>query len=301
MSLFDPKKVFLGIAPIGWCNDDMPELGSENTFRQIVSEMALAGFTGCEIGNKYPSDPAELKWELDLRGMRIASRWFSSFILTQPIEQVEADFRKELDFLAAVGANRINVSEQSYGIQGKLDVPILGDAKHVMNDEEWDRFCKGLNHLGRIAKDRGFKLCFHHHMGTVVQTAEETDRMLANTDPDLVYLCYDTGHFTFAGEDPLTVLKKYVSRVGHVHLKDMRPDVVAKVKPEGWSFLKAVRNGAFTVPGDGCVDYDPIIKLLSDAGYEGWLLVEAEQDPAKANPLEYAIKARKYIREHTGL
>ena len=301
MSLFDPKKVFLGIAPIGWCNDDMPELGSENTFRQIVSEMALAGFTGCEIGNKYPSDAAELKWELDLRGMHIASRWFSSFILTQPIEQVEADFIKELDFLAAVGANRINVSEQSYGIQGKLDVPILGDAKHVMNDEEWDRFCKGLNRLGKIAKDRGFKLCFHHHMGTVVQTAEETDRMLANTDPDLVFLCYDTGHFTFAGEDPLTVLKKYVGRVGHVHLKDMRADVVAKVKPEGWSFLQAVRNGAFTVPGDGCVDYDPIIKLLSDAGYEGWLLVEAEQDPAKANPLEYAIKARKYIREHTGL
>ena len=301
MAMFDESKVFLGIAPIGWCNDDMPELGSENTFRQIVSEMALAGFTGCEIGNKYPSDAAELKWELDLRGMHIASRWFSSFILTQPIEQVEADFIKELDFLAAVGANRINVSEQSYGIQGKLDVPILGDAKHVMNDEEWDRFCKGLNRLGKIAKDRGFKLCFHHHMGTVVQTAEETDRMLANTDPDLVFLCYDTGHFTFAGEDPLTVLKKYVGRVGHVHLKDMRADVVAKVKPEGWSFLQAVRNGAFTVPGDGCVDYDPIIKLLSDAGYEGWLLVEAEQDPAKANPLEYAIKARKYIREHTGL
>lgn len=301
MSLFDPNKVFLGIAPIGWCNDDMPELGAENTFRQIVSEMALAGFTGCEIGNKYPSDAAELKWELDLRGMRIASRWFSSFILTQPIEQVEADFKKELDFLAAVGANRINVSEQSYSIQGQMDTPVLADKKHVMDDAEWDRFCKGLNRLGRIAKDRGFKLCFHHHMGTVVQTAEETDRMLANTDPDLVYLCYDTGHFTFAGEDPLTVLKKYVGRVGHVHLKDMRADVVAKVKPEGWSFLQAVRNGAFTVPGDGCVDYDPIIKLLSDAGYEGWLLVEAEQDPAKANPLEYAIKARKYIKEHTGL
>ena len=299
--MFDSNKVFLGIAPIGWCNDDMPELGGENTFRQIVSEMALAGFTGCEIGNKYPSDPAELKWELDLRGMRIASRWFSSFILTQPIEQVEADFVKELEFLAAVGANRINVSEQSYSIQGQMDTPVLADKRHVMNDEEWDRFCKGLNHLGRIAKERGFKLCFHHHMGTVVQTAEETDRMLANTDPEYVFLCYDTGHFTFAGEDPLSVLKKYVDRVGHVHLKDMRADVVAKVAPEGWSFLQAVRNGAFTVPGDGCVDYDPIIKLLSDAKYEGWLLVEAEQDPAKANPLEYAIKARNYIREHTGL
>ena len=300
--MFDESKVFLGIAPIGWCNDDMPELGAENTFKQIVSEMALAGFTGCEIGNKYPSDPAELKKALDLRGMRIASRWYSSFLLTRPIEEEEKDFIANLEFLAAVGANRINVSEQSYSIPGKMDVPILtGAHKHVMNDEEWDRFTKGLNHLGKIAKDHGFKLCFHHHMGTVVQTSEETDRMMSNTDPDLVFLCYDTGHFTFAGEDPLAMLKKYVDRVGHVHLKDMRLDVVEEARKNNWSFLQAVRNGAFTVPGDGGVDFDPIFDLLAKGGYTGWLLVEAEQDPAKAEPLEYAIKGRKYIKEHTGL
>lgn len=300
--MFNKEKVSLGIAPIGWCNDDMPELGAENTFQQIVSEMALAGFTGCEIGNKYPTDPAELKKALDLRGMRIASRWYSSFLLTRPIEEEEKDFIANLEFLKAVGANRINVSEQSYSIQGQVDTPVLtGGYKHVMNDEEWDRFTKGLNRLGQIAKDHGFKLCFHHHMGTVVQTSEETDRMMSNTDPDLVFLCYDTGHFTFAGEDPLTMLKKYVDRVGHVHLKDMRLPVVEKVRAEGWSFLKAVREGAFTVPGDGDVDFDPIFKVLADGGYEGWLLVEAEQDPAKANPLEYAIKGRTYIREHTGL
>ena len=300
--MFDSKNVFLGIAPIGWCNDDMPELGAENTFKQTVSEMALAGFTGCEIGNKYPSDPVELKKQLDLRGMRIASRWFSSFLLTKPYEEVEADFIRELDFLAAVGANRINVSEQSYSIQGKVDVPILtGGHKYVMNDAEWDRFCDGLNKLGRVARERGFKLCFHHHMGTVVQTSEETDRMMANTDPDCVFLCYDTGHFTFAGEDPLAMLKKYVDRVGHVHLKDMRLRVVEEVRKNNWSFLTAVRNGAFTVPGDGDVDFDPVFKVLSDAGYQGCLLVEAEQDPAKADPLEYAIKGRTYIREHTGL
>ena len=300
--MFDSKNVFLGIAPIGWCNDDMPELGAENTFKQTVSEMALAGFTGCEIGNKYPSDPVELKKQLDLRGMRIASRWFSSFLLTKPYEEVEADFIRELDFLAAVGANRINVSEQSYSIQGKVDVPILtGGHKYVMNDAEWDRFCDGLNKLGRVARGHGFKLCFHHHMGTVVQTSEETDRMMANTDPDCVFLCYDTGHFTFAGEDPLSMLKKYVDRVGHVHLKDMRLRVVEEARKNNWSFLTAVRNGAFTVPGDGDVDFDPVFKVLSDAGYQGWLLVEAEQDPAKANPLEYAIKGRTYIREHTRL
>lgn len=300
--MFDTNKVHLGIAPIGWCNDDMPELGAENTFKQTVSEMALAGFTGCEIGNKYPSDPAELKHQLDLRGMRIASRWFSSFLLTRPYEEVEADFIRELDFLAAVGADRINVSEQSYSIQGKTDVPILtGGHKYVMNDEEWDRFCDGLNKLGRVARARGFKLCYHHHMGTVVQTSEETDRMMSGTDPEAVFLCYDTGHFTFAGEDPLTMLKKYVDRVGHVHLKDMRLNVVEEARKNNWSFLTAVRNGAFTVPGDGDVDFDPVFQVLSEAGYEGWLLVEAEQDPAKADPLEYAIKGRTYIREHTGL
>ena len=299
--MFNKDKVFLGMAPIGWCNDDMPELGAENTFRQIISEMALAGFIGCEIGNKYPKDPAELKYELDLRGMRIASRWFSSFLLTKPYEEVEKEFLDELDFLAAVGANRINVSEQSHSIQGQTDTLILGDAKYVMNDDEWQRFCEGLNKLGEAANKRGFKLCFHHHMGTVVQTADETDRMMQNTDPRYVFLCYDTGHFTFAGEDPLTMLKKYADRVGHVHLKDMRREVVDRVKPEGWSFLKAVREGAFTVPGDGCVEFDPIFELLSKAGYEGWLLVEAEQDPAKANPFEYALKARKFIREHAGL
>jgi len=300
--MFNCENVRLGIAPIGWCNDDMPELGAENTFKQTVSEMALAGFTGCEIGNKYPSDPAELKRQLDLRGMRIASRWFSSFLLTQPYEQVEQDFIANLDFLAAVGANRINVSEQSWSIQGQQDTPILtGGRKHVMDDAEWDRLCQGLNRLGKTAADRGFKLCFHHHMGTVVQTAAETDRMMANTDPRYVFLCYDTGHFTFAGEDPLAMLKKYVDRVGHVHLKDMRLSVVEQARRHNWSFLESVRNGAFTVPGDGDVDFDPVFQLLSDAKYEGWLLVEAEQDPAKADPLEYAQKARAYIRAHTGL
>ena len=300
--MFDKNQVKLGIAPIGWCNDDMPELGAENTFRQTISEMALAGFTGCEIGNKYPSDPAVLKWELDLRGMRIASRWFSSFLLTKPYEEVEAEFIKELEFLAAVGCNRINVSEQSFSIQGKTDIPVLsGGHKPVMDDAQWAVFCDGLNRLGKVAADRGFKLGFHHHMGTVVQSAAETDRMLANTDPRYVFLCYDTGHFTFAGEDPLLMLQKYADRVGHVHLKDMRLSVVQQVKEQGWSFLTAVRNGAFTVPGDGDVEFDPVFQLLSKAGYEGWLLVEAEQDPAKANPLEYAIKARKYIAEHTGL
>ena len=289
--MFDQKNVFLGIAPIGWCNDDMPELGAENTFQQIVSEMALAGFTGCEIGNKFPSDPQALKKALDLRGMRVASRWFSSFLLTQPYAQVEAEFSAQLDFLAAVGANRINVSEQSYSIQGQMDVPVLRDRKYVMNEGEWTRLCEGLDRLGALAVSCGFRLCYHHHMGTVVQTAAETEYLMEHTTPGRVWLCYDTGHFTFAGEDPVAVLKKYADRVGHVHLKDMRLPVVKQARDEGWSFLQAVRNGAFTVPGDGGVQFDEVFRVL----------VEAEQDPAKADPLEYAMKARTFIHEKTGL
>ena len=300
--MFDPKTVSLGIAPIGWCNDDMPELGAENTFQQTVSEMALAGFTGCEIGNKYPTDPAELKKALDLRGMRIASRWYSSFILTRSMEEEEKDFIANLDFLEAVGANHINVSEQSYSIQGKVDVPILtGGHKHVMDDAEWKLLCDGLNKLGKIAADRGFKLCFHHHMATVVQTFEETKRLMDNTDPRYVYLCFDTGHFTFSGEDAVKAAKEFGPRIGHVHLKDIRPDMMEKAYAEGFKFRKAVLEGCFTIPGDGCIDYPGVFKALHDAHYEGWFIVEAEQDPAKANPLEYAKMAREYIKKTAGI
>ena len=233
--------------------------------------------------------------------MRVASRWFSSFLLTQPYAQVEAEFSAQLDFLAAVGANRINVSEQSYSIQGQMDVPVLRDRKYVMNEGEWTRLCEGLDRLGALAVSRGFRLCYHHHMGTVVQTAAETEYLMEHTMPGRVWLCYDTGHFTFAGEDPMAVLKKYADRVGHVRLKDMRLPVVKQARDEGWSFLQAVRNGAFTVPGDGGVQFDEVFRVLAASGYQGWLLVEAEQDPAKADPLEYAMKARTFIHEKTGL
>ena len=299
--MFDKNKVKLGIAPIAWTNDDMPDLGKENTFEQCVSEMALAGFTGSEVGNKYPKDPEVLKKALELRGVEICNQWFSSFLITKPFEEVEKEFRAQLTFLKAMGAKVIGASEQSHSVQGQLDTPIFGH-KYVMNDEEWDTFCTGMNKLGKIAKEEyGIALTFHHHMGTVVQSLEEVDRMMENTDPEYVSHLLDKGHFTYCGEDPLEVVKKYVHRIKHVHLKDIRPEVVEQVKKENMSFLAGVRAGAFTIPGDGCINYDPIFKVLEDAGYEGYMVVEAEQDPAKANPLEYAIRARKFIAEKTGL
>ena len=299
--MFDKNKVKLGIAPIAWTNDDMPDLGKENTFEQCVSEMALAGFTGSEVGNKYPKDPEVLKKALELRGVEICNQWFSSFLITKPFEEVEKEFRAQLTFLKAMGAKVIGASEQSYSVQGQMDTPVFGH-KYEMNDEEWDTFCTGMNKLGKIAKEEyGIALTFHHHMGTVVQSLAEVDRMMENTDPEYVSLLFDTGHLTYCGEDPLEVVKKYVHRIKHVHLKDIRPEVVEQVKKENMSFLAGVRAGAFTIPGDGCINYDPIFKVLEDAGYEGYMVVEAEQDPAKANPLEYAIRARKFIAEKTGL
>lgn len=298
--MLDKSKVRLGIAPIAWTNDDMPDLGKENTFEQCVSEMALAGFTGSEVGSKYPADTKVLKKALDLRGIQICNQWFSSFLISKPFEETEKEFIKAADFLKEMGAKVIGVSEQSYSIQGKMEQPVW-EGKYVMNDEEWKLLAEGLNKLGKIAKDKGMTLTFHHHMGTVVQTEEEIDRFMETVDPELVFLLFDSGHLSFAGIDPEKVLKRYVNRVKHVHLKDIRKDMVKKSKNERWSFLKGVREGVFTVPGDGDVDFAPIFRILEDAGYEGWVVVEAEQDPAKANPLEYAKKARAYIAEKTGL
>ncbi len=298
--MLDKNKVKLGIAPIAWTNDDMPDLGSENTFEQCISEMALAGFTGCEVGNKYPRDdiPA-LKKALSLRNMQICNAWFSSFLLTKPYDEVEKDFTDHISFLKEMGARVVGISEQSYSIQGN-DKSVFKD-KYIMNDDEWARLCDGVNRLGKVAKDMGIALTYHHHMGTVVQTAAEIDRLMENTDPELFSLLYDSGHLAYCGEDYIGVLKKYANRVKHVHLKDIRPEVIEKVKKENLSFLEGVRLGTFTVPGDGAIDFGPIFDILADSGYEGYVLVEAEQDPAKANPFEYALKARKYIAEKAGL
>ena len=246
------------------------------------------------------TDPAVLNKALDLRGIKIASQWFSSFLCSTPYEENEKAFIEQLDFLEAVGASRINVCELTRCLFAE-ECSMFGDNKPIATDEEWDKLCDGLNKLGKIAADRGFKLCFHHHMATVVQTFEETKRLMDNTDPRYVYLCFDTGHFTFSGEDAVKAAKEFGPRIGHVHLKDIRPDMMEKAYAEGFKFRKAVLEGCFTIPGDGCVDYPGVFKALHDAHYEGWFIVEAEQDPAKANPLEYAKMAREYIKKTAGI
>lgn len=297
--MLNKEKVNLAIAPIAWTNDDMPDLGAENTFEQCISEMALAGFTGSEIGNKYPKDVETLKHKLDVRGMRICNAWFSSLLLSEGYDATIEAFIKHRDFLHALGAKVIGASEQGNSIQGK-SVSIFGE-KPVYTDEQWALIAKGFNKMGELAREKDMYFTVHHHMGTGVQTAEEIDKLMELTDPNLVYLLFDTGHLSFSGEDVLGVLKKYVNRIKHVHLKDIRKSVIEDAKTKGYSFLDAVRAGSFTVPGDGDFDFTPVFDILDEAGYEGWVVVEAEQDPAKANPYEYAVLARNYIREKTGL
>ncbi|RBP46873.1 myo-inosose-2 dehydratase [Garciella nitratireducens] len=294
------NKIQLGCAPIAWTNDDMPELGSENTFEQCISEMALAGYTGTEIGNKYPKNPKVLKEYLELRNLKVASAWFSAFLTTKPFEETKKEFIKHRDFLHAMGAKVIVVAEQGHSIQGKIKEPVF-ENKPYFTEQEWDKLTKGLESLGELAHEKGMEIVYHHHMGTGVQTTEEIDRLMQNTDPDKVKLLFDTGHLVFSGEDPMEIFNKYQSRIQHIHFKDIREKVAKEVKEKKDSFLTAVKKGTFTVPGDGMIDFKPIMEAILKSEYEGWIIVEAEQDPAKANPYKYALKARKYIKEISGI
>ncbi|KAA6439449.1 myo-inosose-2 dehydratase [Dyadobacter flavalbus] len=293
----------LGVAPIIWTNDDMPELGGENTFEQCVSEMALAGFTGCEVGNKFPRDVNILKKALDLRGLQICNQWNSYELTTKSFAENRENFIKLLDFLEIMGTKVIGGGETGNSCQGQMTVPVF-EGKGLLNtSEEWNSFTFGLNELGKIARDRGLKLAFHHHMGTCIQTLEETDRLLHETDPENVFLNYDCGHFYFAGEDPVAALQKYIGRTAHIHLKDVRQHILQSVHDDRLSFLSAVKKGVFTVPGDpeGCIDFPALFSIIKSSDYHGWIVLEAEQDPSKANPLEYAMIARKYFRDLTGI
>lgn len=299
--MFDKEKVKFGIAPINWTNDDLPELGGELTYQQCLSEMALAGYEGSEIGNKYPSDRKVLKKALDLRGLIICNGWFSCEFTSKPKQETIDAFIEHRDFLYDMGARVIGMGEIGKTIHGDESTPLLTEAPKL-TDEDFKKLASGLEELGKLAHEKGMEIAFHHHMGTGVESLEEIDRIMDMTDPDLVPLLFDTGHTTFAGEDAAEVLRKYVNRVSHVHFKDLRSDVLEKVKKDKLSFLEAVKEGIFTVPGDGdLVDWDEIFKILDENNYEGWIVVEAEQDPAKADPLEYAIKAREFMKEKTGI
>ncbi len=299
ISKLSPQRVRLGVTPTLWWNDDFPSIDIGIPFGQCVSEMALAGFQGCSIGHKYPADPAVLRPALELRGLQVSEPWVSTYFTISGMEQQTVDaFENQLAFIKAMGGTDLVVAE--FGRTSHILPVALFANRPVFGDREWDLLATGLNQLGKIAASAGMRLCYHHHMGTGVMTRADIDRLMASTDPAVVHLLLDTGHLAAAGDDPLAAARAHAGRIGHVHLKDVRPEVVSRVREENLSFQQGVEAGVFTVPGDGSIDFVPILETLAAADYEGWLVVEAEQDPAKANPLEYAIKARTYLREVLG-
>jgi inosose dehydratase len=286
----------LGIAPINWSNDDDPNLGKEISFEQCITEMAEAGYQGTELGTKYPRDPAVLNAALTEQGLSLSSAWFSTYF-TEPAryEETLSRFLEHLSFMRAMGASFINVCECGHAIQG-TDLPIIGPYKPQFSQEQWGQLIQGLHALGRIAKDFKVQLAYHYHAGTGVYSESEIDYLMEHSSPELLSLLLDTGHAVFAGINPLDLIHKYGERIRYVHLKDLRSEVMRQVELEQLDFMSAVRAGIFTVPGDGSIDFQPLFNTLKDYNYTGWIIVEAEQDPAKANPLVYAKKAYEYLR-----
>jgi len=298
--VFDRDRVSVGITPTGWTNDDYPLLGDDISFGQCVSEMALAGFEGCSVGHKYPKDPEILAEELGRRGLRVSEPWTSLFFTVNDMrERTIEGFERSMAFIKRMGGSHVVVAELGHAVHQQPVPPIVN--KPVFDDAQWAAMVSGLNELGRLAAEAGMVMCYHHHMGTGVMTRAEVDRLMNDVDPEVVHLLLDTGHLYWAGDDPLALARAYADRIRHVHLKDIRHDVMQACNARHLSFIESIIEGVFTVPGDGVIDFKPIFETLADADYAGWLMVEAEQDARKANPLDYARMARRYLRETAGL
>ncbi|MGB5713988.1 MAG: myo-inosose-2 dehydratase [Waterburya sp.] len=301
--MFDPQKVRLGITPTGWSNSDDPsiDLVPPIPYQQILSEMALSGFKGSQMSGKYPQDMETLKRELELRDFTISEPWVGTYFTIDDYEDSKKIFHEQLKFMKEIGGNTLVVAELGGAVHQQPVAPLPN--RPIFSDRQWDKLTQGLNEIGKEAAAAGMQLCYHPHVGTGVETLEDIDRLMAGTNPEYLKLLLDTGHLYYAGVDPLVVTQKYADRIKHVHLKNIRKSVLDKSIAKGLSFLNSIREGSFTVPGDqaGVINFKPILEELGKANYEGWLVVEAEQDPNKANPLQYALMARNYLRQETGL
>ena len=284
--------VKLGIAPIAWSNDDMPELGGDTPLEQCLSEASEAGFSGIESGGKFPKKSKELIPLLEKYNLNLCSGWYGANLRKNSVKEEISKIQEQLKLFQDCKAPCIVFAEVSDSIAGDPDKSL--SSRPQMDKEGWNEFCKKISEMGKFLEDQGMPLAYHHHMGTVIETQNDTERLLESTT-DHVKLILDTGHMLFAGGDSLQVAENFKERIIHVHCKDMRKNVLDKSLSHDSSFREAFLDGAFTVPGDGCIDYKPLLNFLKKINYEGWLVVEAEQDPAKANPLEYAKIGHSYL------
>ncbi|MEN3150131.1 myo-inosose-2 dehydratase [Neorhizobium sp. IRAMC:178] len=295
--------ILYGTNPIAWSNDDDRSLGAHISLDQCLDETAKIGFDGIEKGHKFPQEPAALKAVLEPRGLRYVSGWHSLNLLVNSVEDEKRAMQPALDLLKAMGSKVIIVCETSNAIHGDNGKAVNDRPK--LADGEWKSFGAGVEALAEFAAGQGITLVYHHHMGTIVESEDEIDRLMAHTGPH-AKLLLDTGHCLFGGGDPERAAKNHMARVGHIHAKNVRPDIAAQVRSEGLSFLEGVRRGVFTVPGDkeGGVSFPPVLKIAADHGYEGWLVIEAEQDPDVRNPFEYqsmGLSSLKAMAQAVGL
>ena len=286
--------VKLGIAPIAWSNDDMPELGGDTSLEQCLSEASQAGFIGIESGGKFPKNSEELIPKLKEFSLNLCSGWYGANLRKNTVNEEKNLIQAQLKLFKDCNSPCMVFAEVSGSIQGDPNRKLSTRPK--MDLDEAKKYYVKISEMGKFLEDEGMPLAYHHHMGTVIETEEDTIRLLENTD-DSVKLTLDTGHMLFAQGNSLKILKDFYERIAHIHCKDIRKNVLDKSLTEDFSFRAAFLEGAFTVPGDGCIDYKPLFDVLKEKNYSGWLVVEAEQDPKKANPLEYAIKGYKYLTE----
>jgi inosose dehydratase len=275
-----------GTNPIAWANDDDQSLGAHIPTARILDEAGRQiGFDGIENGHRWPSDPEELRLMMKEAGLAFISGWHSLNLLSRSVEEEKKAIQPHLDRLKHNGCKVCIACETSNSVQG-LDTPL--SARVVLSAEAMRSFASKVEEIARYCADQGIDLVYHHHMGTVVQSPEDIDAFMAASGP-ATKLLFDAGHCFFGGGVPEEVLRKHVKRVRHFHAKNVRPDIRARVEAEGLSFMDGVRAGVFTVPGDqeGEIDFAPLLKILAANGYDGWIVIEAEQDPDKRNPLLY--------------
>ena len=285
--------VRIGINPISWSNDDLPSLGGETSLETALSEGKAIGYEGFELGNKFPREPKALASVLGRHGLACVSGWYSGRLARRSVaEEIEA-VGPHLDLLAKTGSTVMVYGEGADSIQG-ADAPLCQRPRFV-RPEQWSAYGERLTAFGSHLLAHGVRLAYHHHMGAYIETPADVDRLMEVTG-DEVGLLFDSGHMTFAGGDAVAMLGRHVARVCHVHCKDVRPYVIRLARNRNWSFLESVINGAFTVPGDGAIDFPALLGILHDHGYRGWLVVEAEQDPAVAPSYEYAEKGFRTLR-----
>ena len=282
----------LGIAPIAWSNDDMPELGGNTTLEQCLAEASKAGFTGIESGGKFPKNSKELLPKLKKENLQLCSGWYGAQLLKNtPAEEFKL-MHSQLSLFKDCDSPCMVFAEITNSIQGDPKTPLSKRPK--LSEEEWKLLISRINEISKMMMDEGMPLAYHHHMGTVIETENETRRLIENTK-DTVKLLIDTGHMLFAQGNSIKLAEDFCEKLIHVHCKDIRKDILEKSLKNDSTFRQAFLDGAFTVPGDGCIDYKPFLKVLHKKNYKGWLVVEAEQDPAKANPFEYAKIGFNYL------